>query len=139
METACRAAREPISRASRSRALLLVTFIATVVLSAALLFMVQPMFTKLVLPRFGGAPSVWSVAIVFFQTTLLAGYAFAHLLTRYLPGWRSVFVQLAVMLAAVTLLPLAIAVGWERPPAVGEAFWLIGLFTVSIGLPFFAL
>jgi hypothetical protein len=63
----------------------------------------------------------------------------SHLLTRYLPGWRSVFVQLTVMLAAVTLLPLAIAVGWERPPAVGEAFWLIGLFTVSIGLPFFAL
>jgi hypothetical protein len=93
----------------------------------------------MVLPRFGGAPSVWSVAILFFQTTLLAGYAFAHLLTRYLPGWRSVFVQLAVMLAAVALLPLAIAVGWERPPAVGEAFWLIGLFTVSIGLPFFAL
>jgi hypothetical protein len=83
----------------------------------------------MVLPRFGGAPSVWSVAILFFQTTLLAGYAFAHLLTRYLPGWRSVFVQLAVMLAAVTLLPLAIAVEWERPPAVGEAFWLIGLFT----------
>jgi hypothetical protein len=115
------------------------TFAGAILVSAALLFMVQPMFTKMVLPRFGGAPSVWSVAIVFFQTTLLAGYAFAHLLTRYLPGWRSVFVQLAVMLAAVTLLPLAIAVGWERPPAVGEAFWLIGLFTVSIGLPFFAL
>jgi hypothetical protein len=118
---------------------LLATFAGAILVSAALLFMVQPMFTKMVLPRFGGAPSVWSVAIVFFQTTLLAGYAFAHLLTRYLPGWRSVFVQLAVMLAAVTLLPLAIAVGWERPPAVGEAFWLIGLFTVSIGLPFFAL
>src|SRR6516162_2152549 len=125
--------------ATSGRALLLATFTAAITLSAALLFMVQPMFTKMVLPRFGGAPSVWSVAIVFFQTTLLAGYAFAHLLTRYLPGWRSVFVQLALMLAAATLLPLAIAVGWERPPAVGEAFWLIGLFTVSIGLPFFAL
>jgi hypothetical protein len=132
-------AHELAEKTTRRQFPLLATFAGAILVSAALLFMVQPMFTKMVLPRFGGAPSVWSVAIVFFQTTLLAGYAFAHLLTRYLPGWRSVFVQLAVMLAAVTLLPLAIAVGWERPPAVGEAFWLIGLFTVSIGLPFFAL
>src|SRR5215831_1604209 len=132
-------AHELAEKTTRGQFPLLATFTGAILVSAALLFMVQPMFTKMVLPRLGGAPSVWSVAIVFFQTTLLAGYAFAHLLTRYLPGWRSVFVQLAVMLAAVTLLPLAIAVGWERPPAVGEAFWLIGLFTVSIGLPFFAL
>src|SRR6516165_7802473 len=139
MGIADQSAHELAEKTTRRQFPLLATFAGAILVSAALLFMVQPMFTKMVLPRFGGAPSVWSVAIVFFQTTLLAGYAFAHLLTRYLPGWRSVFVQLAVMLAAVTLLPLAIAVGWERPPAVGEAFWLIGLFTVSIGLPFFAL
>src|SRR5215468_55377 len=139
METGCRAAREPISRASRSRALLLVTFFATVVLSAALLFMVQPMFTKLVLPRFGGAPSVWSVAIVFFQTALLAGYAYAHWLTRCASGRLSVALHLMVMTAAVFELPPAIAGGWERPPAGTEPLWLIALFAVSIGLPFFAL
>ena len=139
METVCRAAREPISRASRSRALLLVTFFATVVLSAALLFMVQPMFTKLVLPRFGGAPSVWSVAIVFFQTALLAGYAYAHWLTRCASGRLSVALHLMVMTAAVFALPPAIAGGWERPPAGTEPLWLIALFAVSIGLPFFAL
>src|SRR5215475_7934786 len=139
METVCRAAREPISRASRSRALLLVTFFATVVLSAALLFMVQPMFTKLVLPRFGGAPSVWSVAIVFFQTALLAGYAYAHWLTRCASGRLSVALHLMVMTAAVFELPPAIAGGWERPPAGTEPLWLIALFAVSIGLPFFAL
>ena len=55
-------------------------------LSAALLFSVQPMFTKMVLPQFGGAPSVWSVAIVFFQAALLAGYAYAHWLRRRTPG-----------------------------------------------------
>jgi hypothetical protein len=139
METACRVASEPISRASRGRALLLVTFIATVILSAALLFMVQPMFTKLALPRFGGAPSVWSVAIVFFQTALLAGYAYAHWLTRYAPGRLSVALHLVVMIAAVAALPPAIAGGWDRPPASTEPLWLIALFTVSIGLPFFAL
>jgi hypothetical protein len=139
METACRVASEPISRASRGRALLLVTFIATVILSAALLFMVQPMFTKLALPRFGGAPSVWSVAIVFFQTALLAGYAYAHWLTRYASGRLSVALHLVVMIAAVAALPPAIAGGWDRPPAGTEPLWLIALFTVSIGLPFFAL
>ena len=55
------------------------------------------MFTKMVLPRFGGAPSVWSVAIVFFQAALLAGYAYAHWLTRYAGGRASVLVHLAVM------------------------------------------
>ena len=82
---------------------------------------------------------VWSVAIVFFQAALLAGYAYAHALTRYLPVRRAVLTHLAVMTAAVVTLPLSIASGWGRPPAVGEAFWLIGLFTASIGLPFFAL
>src|SRR5262245_44652994 len=73
-----------------ARGVLLATFIAAIFVSAALIFMVQPMFTKMVLPRFGGAPSVWSVAIVFFQAALLAGYAYAHLLTRLAPGRPSI-------------------------------------------------
>src|SRR5438105_9469235 len=122
-----------------SRALLLTTLTAAIFLSAALLFAVEPMFTKMVLPRLGGAPQVWSVAMVFFQAALLAGYAYAHLLTRYAPGRRSLYIQLVVMVAACFMLPLSIASGWGKPPAVGEAFWLLGLFAVSIGLPFFAL
>ena len=106
--------------------LLLATFTAAIFVSAALLFMVQPMFTKMVLPRLGGAPSVWSVAIVFFQAALLAGYAYAHWLTRYAPGRPSVVIHLVVMIAAVFALPLSIAAGWGRPPESGEAFWLIG-------------
>jgi hypothetical protein len=119
--------------------LLLATFTAAIFTSAALLFMLQPMFTKMVLPRFGGAPSVWSVAIVFFQAALLAGYAYAHWLTRYLPGRGSLIVHLPVMIAATFALPLSIAAGWSRPPAAGETLWLMGLFAASIGLPFFAL
>src|SRR5215813_13648730 len=119
--------------------LLLPVLTAAIFLSAALLFAVQPMFTKMVLPRLGGAPQVWSVAMVFFQAALLAGYGFAHLITRYAPGRASVFIQLAVMLTATLTLPLSIASGWGKPPQVGEAFWLLGLFAVSIGLPFFAL
>src|ERR1700689_2392076 len=73
---------------------LLLTVIASIFLSAALLFAVEPMFTKMILPRLGGAPSVWSVAMVFFQSALLAGYAYAHLLTRYVPGRRSIVIHL---------------------------------------------
>jgi spermidine synthase len=130
---------EPMRGASFARAALLATFTAAIFASATLLFVVQPMFAKMVLPRFGGAPSVWSVAIVFFQAALLAGYAYAHWLTRYAPGRASVIVHLAVMVAAAFALPLSIASGWGQPPATGEAFWLIGLFAASIGLPFFAL
>src|SRR5262249_60072135 len=139
MATADRSLNAPTPSATTARLLLLATFVAAIILSASLLFMVQPMFTKLVLPRFGGAPSVWSVAIVFFQTALLAGYAYAHWLTRYAPGRPSVAIHLVVMGAAMFMLPLSIATGWERPPAGTEALWLVGLLAVSIGLPFFAL
>ena len=125
-------------RAASARALLL-AFIAAIFVSAALLFAVQPMFTKMVLPQLGGAAAVWSVAMVFFQTALLAGYGYAHALTRFVPGRTSVIVHLVVMIVACVWLPLHIASGWGRPPASGEAFWLLGLFAVSIGLPFFAL
>ena len=125
---------------SSNPSLLLRVYAAAIFLSAALLFAVQPMFTKMVIPKLGGSPSVWSVAMVFFQAVLLAGYAYAHVLTSYLPGRRSIIVHLVVMVAALFFLPLAIAPWWGRPPAdATAAFWLIGLFTVSIGLPFFAL
>src|SRR5438270_1206718 len=118
---------------------LLAAFIAAIFLSAALLFAVQPMFTHMVLPRLGGTPQVWSVAMVFFQAALLAGYGYAHLLTRFLPGRASILIQLALLVFACLILPLSIAAGFGRPPATGVAFWLIGLFAASIGLPFFAL
>jgi len=119
--------------------LLLAAFSAAIFISATLLFAVEPMFTKMVLPRLGGAAAVWSVAMVFFQATLLAGYAYAHLLTRFAPGRGSVLIHLAVLLIACLALPLHLAGGWGQPPSRGEAFWLLGLFAASIGLPFFAL
>src|SRR6266498_1258632 len=132
MATADRSLNATTPSATTARLLLLATFVAPIILSASLLFMVQPMFTKLVLPRFGGAPSVWSVAIVFFQAALLAGYAYAHWLTRYLPGRSSLVIHLAVMIAATLALPLAIAARWGQPPEAGEGLWLIGLFAASI-------
>jgi hypothetical protein len=117
----------------------LAVFAAAIFLSAGLVFSVQPLFTKMVLPTLGGAPSVWSMALVFFQAALLGGYLYAHLLTRYLPGRQSVVVHLLVLLAATLVLPLGLSTGWGRPPAEGETLWIVGLFAASIGLPFFAL
>ena len=118
---------------------ILVVYGVAIFLSAALLFAVQPIFTKMVLPKLGGSAAVWSVAMVFFQAVLLAGYAYAHLLTRYVPTRHAVILHVVVMLAAIVALPLGIAEGWDRPPTENESLWLLGLFAVSIGLPFFAL
>ena len=117
----------------------LATFIAAIFGSAALLFAVEPMFTKMVLPRLGGSAAVWTIATVFFQSMLLAGYVYAHLLTKYLPLRVALMLHLLVSIVACAALPLHVAAGWGRPPAESESLWLIGLFAASIGLPFFAL
>jgi hypothetical protein len=125
---------------ARTYALVLSVYTATVFLSAFLLFGVQPMFTRMVLPKLGGSPSVWSVAMVFFQTILLAGYAYAHVLTSLRNRYASVAIHLLVLITAALTLPLSITQAWESPPGTGApALWLLGLFALSIGLPFFAL
>jgi spermidine synthase len=123
---------------SRSTVVILV-YTAAIFLSATLLFAVQPMFTKMVLPRFGGSPSVWSVAMVFFQGVLLVGYAYADLLTRVVRGRWALAIHLCVMLGGAIFIPLAVANGWELPPADHEELFLLGMFAVSLGFPFFAL
>lgn len=127
------------SPGTRRRAAFLPLYAGTIFLSAFLLFGVQPMFTKMVLPVLGGSPSVWSVAMVFFQALLLAGYAYAHALARYAPPRLAAPLHLAVMAGALLTMPIGLAAGWGRPPGDGEAAWLLGLFLVSVGLPFFAL
>ena len=111
----------------------------TLFASALLLFSIQPMFAKMVLPKLGGAPAVWSVAMVFFQTALLAGYCYAHVLGRLLSPHRAALFHVLLIGATATTLPIAIASGWGAPPSEGIALWLFGLFAVSIGLPFFTL
>ncbi|WP_316165767.1 MULTISPECIES: fused MFS/spermidine synthase [unclassified Bradyrhizobium] len=119
--------------------LILVVYTAAIFVSALLLFSVQPLFTKMVLPRLGGSPAVWSVAMVFFQALLLAGYAYAHFLMQLRSRVVPVVVHLVLLMVAILTLPLSIASSWGDPPTSGYALWLLGLFVVSIGLPFFAL
>jgi hypothetical protein len=114
-------------------------FAATIAVSAFLLFSIQPMFTKMVLPLLGGAPTVWSIARVFFQAALLGGYAYAHLIVRRVPLGVGALIHLGTLAAAAAMLPIALAGSLGSPPTDNIAFWLIGLFVLSIGLPFAAL
>jgi hypothetical protein len=113
-------------------------FTMAIFTSAFLLFAIQPMFTKMILPQLGGSPGVWSVAMVFFQAVLLLGYLYAHLSTRYLSPRTAIYVHVGLLLVTFIALPISIASGLGKPPAEGQAFWLIVVFTFSVGLPFFA-
>lgn len=114
-------------------------FALTLFVSALLLFAVQPMFTKMVLPKLGGAPAIWSVAMVFFQGALLLGYAYAHVLCRFLSPRYGAMVHLGFLAVAALSLPLGIAGGFGNPPLHNLEIWLLMLFAASIGLPFTAL
>lgn len=122
----------------RQARVILPLFTATTFLSAFLLFFIQPMFAKMVLPLLGGAPSVWAVALLFFQAALLVGYGYAHVLVRNVPIARMGYVHLALSALAFLSLPIAIPEGWSEPPTRDPYFWQLGLFAVAIGLPFVA-
>ncbi|WP_114946510.1 fused MFS/spermidine synthase [Microvirga calopogonii] len=114
-------------------------FGSVIFLSAFLLFGVQPMFTKMVLPILGGSPSVWSIALVFFQALLLAGYAYANLLVTRLRRGIAVGVHVAVLAIAMAGLPITVTAFGNPEPSGATAVWLLGVFAASVGLPFFAL
>ncbi|WP_439922609.1 spermidine synthase [Nitrobacter sp. JJSN] len=124
---------------STRNGLILVIYTVAIFTSALLLFSVQPLFTKMVLPRLGGSPAVWSVAMVFFQSLLLGGYAYAHYLMKLRSRIAPVAIHLALLVVALLTLPLSIPEGRGEPPSSGYAIWLLAMFAISIGLPFFAL
>jgi hypothetical protein len=120
-------------------AIVLPAFVTTLFVSAGLMFLVEPMVTKMVLPRLGGSPAAWSTCLVFFQAVLLLGYAYAHLLTRLLSRPMQVLVHVAVLLPpAAPVLPLDLGAG--APPS-GEppALWLLMRLTLVAGHPVFAI
>lgn len=114
-------------------------FTGALFLSASLMFAVQPMFTKMVLPELGGSPAVWSVAMVFFQGVLLAGYLYAHVLARHLNPGTAGALHLCVFVLAWLTLPIAASMVSGSAPEGNHVFWLLGIFGACLGLPFFAL
>lgn len=121
----------------RSRALVAM-FGATIFLSAFLMFIVEPMIARMVLPLLGGAAAVWTTCLVFFQAVLLCGYAYAHGATTLLGARRHAAVHVGVVLLPLLFLPVGLASG-TPPPSDNPAGWLLLTLLTSIGLPFFAL
>ncbi|UTP37729.1 fused MFS/spermidine synthase [Phenylobacterium sp. LH3H17] len=111
-------------------------FVVTIFASAGLVFMVQPMVAKLVLPLLGGSPSVWNTSIAFFQGALLAGYGYAHLLQRVASIRGQALVHGAALLLAALTLPLHVTGVFGEPSSEHPSLWLLGVLAVSIGAPF---
>ncbi|MBI5764603.1 MAG: fused MFS/spermidine synthase [Planctomycetes bacterium] len=112
-------------------------YIITLILSSSLLFFVQPMVGKMILPLLGGTPAVWNTCMVFFQACLLAGYAYAHGSGAWLGARKQAWLHLTLL--AVPLLVLPIGFGADvSPPASGNpVLWLLVQLTLCAGLPFF--
>jgi len=118
--------------------LLLPSYAATLFLGAGLLFLVQPMVTKMILPHLGGSPSVWNTCMVFFQAVLLLGYAYAHLLATRFGAGAQAAIHAAILALAAMFLPLDLT--GDVPPVEGSPMlWLLGRLAVTIGPPFFAI
>lgn len=122
--------------AAASGATVLTVVATSIFTAAALLFWVQPMVGKMVLPLLGGSPAVWTTALLFFQTALLAGYLYAHALGTLLPVRAQIAVHVAVVLLATLALPVAIPKGSIPDGTEQPVLWLIGLFMGTVGLPY---
>jgi hypothetical protein len=111
-------------------------FALTLFVSATLLFVVQPMFAKMVLPLLGGTPAVWNTCMVFYQATLLAGYVYAHLSIKWLGPRRQAAVHMILFCLPWLVLPIGLTTGWRPPAEANPVPWLLMLLAVSVGLPF---
>ncbi|WP_234999121.1 spermidine synthase [Ruegeria sp. AU67] len=118
------------------RIAIIFSFCTTVFVSASLLFFVQPLFAKLVLPQIGGAPAVWTTAMLFFQVVLIVGYIYAHVLTKWIPLRWQLVTHLALWATALTYLPLSISDGWSYDASSSTALQTLKLFALGVGLPF---
>jgi SAM-dependent methyltransferase len=112
------------------------TFAGTLFVSATLMFVLQPLFGKLLLPLLGGTPAVWNTCMVFYQTLLFGGYSYAHWLSSR-SSQRQIQVHSALMIVSFFVLPVALPDNPQPPTEGNPALWLIWTLFVSIGLPFF--
>ena len=106
--------------------------------SAALIFVLQPMFARMVTPLLGGSPQVWNTSMAFFQAALLAGYLYAHLIARLRDLRLQAIIHLLVLLAAWTVLPIHVSNLLGPPSSEHPVAWLVGVLSLSVGAPFAA-
>jgi MFS family permease len=114
-------------------------FALTIFTSAFLLFLVQPLIAKQILPWFGGSAAVWTTCLVFFQVALLAGYAYADYTTRKLKPRTQVGLHIALLVFSLAFLPIIADTGWKPLDNEDPAWRIVGLLVATIGLPYFLL
>ncbi|HWA99284.1 MAG TPA: hypothetical protein VG713_12360, partial [Pirellulales bacterium] len=114
-------------------------FAGAVFVSAFLLFEVQPLISKFILPWFGGTPGVWTTCMLFFQVLLFAGYAYAHLSERFLTATAQARVHLALLVAALALLPITPDASWKPAGDADPTGRILALLAASVGFPYFVL
>lgn len=128
----------PNTASSPERSLfLIILFAGTLFVSASLMFVLQPLFGKLMLPLLGGSPAVWNTCMVFYQMLLFLGYLYAHYLSTRLAHKRQVQVHAAIVLISLIALPVALPDSMVPPTDSNPTLWLVWTLFISIGLPFF--
>ena len=114
-------------------------YAVVIFVSAFLLFQIEPILAKIVLPWFGGSAAVWTTCILFFQIVLLLGYSYAHLLVRYLsPRWQ-VSLHAGLLVCSLALLPVIPSPAWKPLGTEEPAMRILGLLAATIGLPYLLL
>ena len=111
----------------------------TIFASAFLLFLLQPIVAKEILPWFGGSAAVWTTCLVFFQVALLAGYTYADLTTRKLKPRAQALLHIALLAASLLVLPIIPDAGWKPAGDEDPGLRILGLLLVTIGPPYFLL
>ena len=114
----------------------LLLYALTLFTGATLLFVMQPMVGKMILPLLGGTPAVWSTCMVFFQAALLGGYAYAHALTARVRPSRQVLVHLVALALPFAVLPLAVSPRLLRGGEANPVLDVLTILSLSVGLPF---
>jgi hypothetical protein len=111
----------------------------TILLSAFLLFQVQPIISRMILPWFGGGPAVWSTCMLFFQVLLLGGYAYAHFLNGVKVPKRQMIIHMVLLAVALVTLPITPSASWKPADGTQPTWRILSLLLFNVGLPYFIL
>ncbi len=130
---------QPSKARRRGKRLEWLLFAAATSLSAFLLFLVQPLVAKHILPWFGGVPAVWNACLAFYQSALFAGYLYAHFLVTRTPAFRQLWIHGALVAAAIAVLPVLPAESWRPDAATAPVARIFAMLIASVALPFVAL
>src|SRR5215831_19123256 len=117
----------------------MILYALTILVSAFLLFQVQPIIAKIILPWFGGSAAVWTTCLLFFQMVLLLGYLYAHAVVRYLKPRTQMMLHGGLLLLSVAALPIYPNQSWKPSGTEEPTFAILVLLGVTVGLPYFLL